>query len=177
MSELGADRLQQIQQELSSILERRLNELSSSIRVTERATRQIISTELEIQRHKQRQREFDLEHEELKLNLDETKTKLDSLRAQKEDLIVKQAELNAELVEEESEVARYKEAAEKSRVALQEMEEESKSLRNENAKLKIQVKTLNENIEGMKRLRDEQMLSVMNLTKDLHQVTTGNKEE
>ena len=173
MSTTGIDRLNEIQQEVAGILEEQLTELSNAIRESEKVTRQIISNEMELQRHKNRQVEFKKEFEALTTDLQESRKSLQELHQQKEFLIQEQAQLEAELLEEKREVERYQQKAEELRAELEIQEGNSKSLRNENAKLKLQVKALRDQIEGMKRLRDDHLLSIMQNTQELKNVSTG----
>ena len=53
------------------------------------------------------------------------------------------------------------------------LEEESKELRTENAKLQTKLKHLEENIEGMKLLKEEHMLSIMQNTEVLSKISSG----
>ncbi len=176
MSESEADRLQILQKEMGLILEARLGELSSAIRASEQVTRQIITTELEIQRHGQRKSELLLELDALHLKGQTSEDALENTKQKKEKLISSIAQLEAELEEVRSEVLRYQETAINLQANLEDMETESKQLRNENAKLKLQVKEYSANIEGMKALRDERMLSVMQLTETMSQIASGKDE-
>ena len=101
---------------------------------------------------------------------------LEEAKNLKSKLIAQNAQLEAELEEVRAEVGRYKETAIHLQANLDEMETESKQLRNENAKLKLQVKEYSANIEGMKALRDERMLSVMQLTEKMSQIASGKDE-
>ena len=56
---------------------------------------------------------------------------------------------------------------------LQVLEQESKDLRSENAKLQSKLKHLEDNIEGMKRLKEEHMLSIMHRTEQLQKISSG----
>ena len=173
MSATGIDRLQELQKEIAIILEEQLAELSNAIRDSEKLTRQIISNEMELQRHNTRQSEFKKEFEVLTTQLQDSRKVLQELYTQKEFLIQEQAQLDAELTEEKREVDRYQQKAEELRNELEIQEGNSKSLRNENAKLKLQVKALRDQIEGMKRLRDDHLLSIMQNTQELKNVSTG----
>jgi len=176
MSESDADRLQGIQKEMALILEARLGELSSAIRASEQVTRQIITTELEIQRHKRREGDLTTELEDLRLKNQKSEDAFEEAKQLKKKLISQNAELEAELEEVRSEVERYQETAIELQASIEDMETESKQLRSENAKLKLQVKEYSANIEGMKALRDERMLSVMQLTETMSQIASGKDE-
>ena len=173
MSQTGIQRLDEIQQEIASILETQLSELSASIKESEKLTRHIISNEMELQRHQKRQVEFKQEFELLTTQLQHSRKNLTEIQQQKEMLIQEHQQLEAELTEETREVERYRQTAEELRKELEEQEGNSKALRNENAKLKLQVKALKDQIEGMKRLRDDHLLSIMQNTQELQKVSTG----
>ena len=173
MSAESTDRLKEIQQELSSILEDRLAELHLIIQNSERVTRQIVSCEMEFHHHKSKQIEFDAELSQMQQKVEHARQSFEDVRTKKQLLRQEHAQIEAELLEEEKEVERYTEAAKELRQELLEKETQSKELRTENAKLKLQVKALKEQIEGMKKLRDEQMLSKMHSTEELHRITIG----
>ena len=106
-------------------------------------------------------------------NLEKSRQSLQEIQLKKENLRQEHAQIEAELIEEQTEVERYQNMAIQLREELVEKESISKELRTENAKLKLQVKALKEQIEGMKKLRDEQMLSKMHHTEELHRITIG----
>ena len=175
MSESDTNRLQSIQKEMALILEARLGELFRH-RASEQVTRQIITTEMDIQRHQQRESDLSTELERLRVNHQQSEDELEEAKQRKQKLISQNAELAAELEEVRAEVSRYQETAVQLQTDLEDMETESKQLRNENAKLKLQVKEYSANIEGMKALRDERMLSVMQLTETMSQIARGKDE-
>ena len=119
MSATGIDRLQELQQEIAIILEEQLAELSNAIRESEKLTRQIISNEMELQRHNKRQSEFKKEFEVLTTQLQDSRKALQEIHTQKEFLIQEQAQLDAELTEEKREVERYQQKAEELRNELE----------------------------------------------------------
>lgn len=83
------------------------------------------------------------------------------------------AQLTQELAFETENIARYTEVLAEQKETLERLEEESKDLRTENAKLQTKLKHLEENIEGMKRLKEEHMLSIMQNTETLSKISSG----
>ena len=83
------------------------------------------------------------------------------------------SQLEQELTLEVGNIERYKEAQQEMRQKLAALEEEAKELRTENAKLQTKLKNLEENIEGMKLLKEEHMLSIMRNTEVLSKISSG----
>ena len=83
------------------------------------------------------------------------------------------AQLKQELAFETENIKRYTEALAEQKSVLQGLEDEAKELRTENAKLQTKLKHLEENIEGMKRLKEEHMLSIMQNTETLSKISSG----
>ena len=161
-----------LQQELSSILEERLQALTEAIRTTEAMTREVISTDLQIQKEHDK-----LDH--LKVELSEYRAKL----LEKENAV----QIQQALLENQ----KTRETEFQSRLDIPGEHHEAKPVRclrygahprngaitakttRRNARNVAKIQTLQDNIEGMKRLQEQQMLSVMNFISELHHVATG----
>ena len=85
----------------------------------------------------------------------------------------RKTQLEQELALEVGNIERYRQAQEEMHEKLGLLEEESKELRTENAKLQTKLKHLEENIEGMKLLKEEHMLSIMQNTEVLSKISSG----
>jgi chromosome segregation ATPase len=83
------------------------------------------------------------------------------------------AQLAQELEFEVANIERYRDAQKETKEKLFVLEDEAKELRTENAKLQTKLKHLEENIEGMKRLKEEHMLSIMQNTEMLSKISSG----
>ena len=92
---------------------------------------------------------------------------------EKEEELHRTSQLEQELTLEVGNIERYKEAQQETHQKLAILEEEAKELRTENAKLQTKLKHLEENIEGMKLLKEEHMLSIMRNTEVLSKISSG----
>ncbi len=170
---MNKDRLQEIQVELSTILEERLTALQQSISGAEESTRRILTTELEIQRYEARSDEYKRAQVDLQIKVDAAKKESLKRRSDHDRLLQDKSNLESQTRALEEELDQVRKSTAQAQQQLTAMKSDASSLRDENTKLKLQVKSLSENIDGMRKLKDAQMLSVMNLTKELHQVATG----
>lgn len=92
---------------------------------------------------------------------------------EREEVLHQTSQLEQELTLEVGNIERYKQAQQEMHQKLAVLEEESKELRTENAKLQTKLKNLEENIEGMKLLKEEHMLSIMQNTEVLSKISSG----
>lgn len=171
MSETKDDRLQQIQTELTAILEERLGALHTVLRNTESTTRQIIAADVELERHNFNQTKLATELESIEQKVAQAREHLDTVQGKVAALTVEHEQLSADVEKREQEVRSLDAEAEKSRQQIASLEEEAGSLREENASLRTKVKTLQENIVRMQRLKDELMSSVTGLAQQLRQAS------
>ena len=167
------NKIQTLRDELASVLEEKLQALTALLSDFDQLGQQLLEVELETRKNESM---CSVLKEEL-----ESKTSKKSLFHEK--LIVQQKEnqslqdelglLNAELSLEQESIDRYKETASNLQERLVALEQESKDLRTENAKLQSKLKHLEDNIEGMKRLKEEHMLSIMHRTEQLQKISSG----
>lgn len=176
MSDDSGSRLAAIQGELASILESRLNELNQAVAGTEAATRRILAAELEIERH----RAGGARHEEqiaaLETELAETRVRAQEVREQHGEMLSARDKAREDLVRLEREVRDADSEVEKTRERVKGMENEAGTLRTENAALKTKLRTLEENISRMKRLKEELMHSISGLTQQMSGLAGGGNE-
>ena len=92
---------------------------------------------------------------------------------EREEELHQTSQLEQELTLEVGNIERYKEAQQEMHHKLAVLEEEAKELRTENAKLQTKLRNLEENIEGMKLLKEEHMLSIMRNTEVLSKISSG----
>jgi len=158
------DRLDQIQQELASILEERLGALSAALQQNEATTRRIVAAEMEMQRHSR-------DHARMASELTRLESEAAEFASRREEMETRHAGVLADRdakrteLERMEEVVRTADAANaKDRRRLAELEDEASALRQENADLKTKLRTIEENIARMKALRDEIMNSISGQT-------------
>jgi chromosome segregation ATPase len=94
-------------------------------------------------------------------------------REQRDAALHQKAQLAQELELEVANITRYRDAQKEAKERLSVLEGEAKTLRTENAKLQTKLKHLEENIEGMKLLKEEHMLSIMQNTEMLIKISSG----
>lgn len=176
MSDATAERLQALQGELTAILEERLTELNGALRDTESATRRIIGAEIEIERHRAAREDLDGQLSRIQAELDADREAADAVRARHAALTEERdagrqelAALQADVRDVEAEVAR-------TRAEVADLEDEAEQLRNENASLRTKLKTLEENITRMQRIKDELMSSISGLTAQMSNLAGGSPE-
>ena len=92
---------------------------------------------------------------------------------EREEVLHQTSQLEQELTLEVGNIERYNQAQQEMHQKLAVLEEESKELRTENAKLQTKLRNLEENIEGMKLLKEEHMLSIMQNTEVLSKISSG----
>ena len=164
MNDVTTDRLKEIQSELAAILEARLAALTESMRGTEGVTRRIVAAEIEIERHRSARTQLDAELSSLQADLSaltarsaEAQDGRRRLSAEREALAVQVEGVEREVREIDAETA-------KMRQKVGSLNEEADSLRAENSNLKMKLKTMEENITRMRRLKEELMSSISGLT-------------
>jgi chromosome segregation ATPase len=170
------DRLNQISSELASILEARVQELLTAMKAAEQATRQVVSTELEIQRYQQLQASLSVDMGELNRQVDVLRSRADEVRVQHSGLVGERDRLREQVDRFEREVREADAQIEDQRARMRKLEEESDALRNENNDLRGKIKTLEENVARMRKLREELMMSISGLSQQMAALNIGAKE-
>jgi chromosome segregation ATPase len=167
MSDATADRLQEIQGELASILEARLGELTHALRSTEGTTRRIIGAEIEIERHRSGRDALEAELRGLSAEVEAARASAEQVRANHAQLFDERDVLRAEVERLEREVREADAEAERTRQRVAALTDEAEMLRNENISLKTKMKTLEENITRLRRLKEELASSISGLTSQM----------
>ncbi|MFN7147630.1 MAG: hypothetical protein ACK4YP_27930 [Myxococcota bacterium] len=176
MASESTDRLNQISAELAGILESRIQELMAAMKAAEQATRQVVSTEMEIQRYRTLQEGLSAEMGELQQQIDALRARADEVRAQHGGLVSERDRLRDQVDRFEREVREADAQIEEQRVRLRGLEEESESLRRENTDLRGKTKTLEENVARMKKLKEELLMSISGLSQQMAALNIGAKE-
>ncbi len=158
------DRLDQIQQELAGLLEERLGALTVALHASETTTRRIVAAELEMQRAQR-------DAERMKGELSRLESEAAAYAEQREALANQHAEAlrtrdekRQALEQLQAEVQDADAENNRDRKKLAALEEEASALRQENADLKMKLRTIEENIARMKSLRQEIMNSISGQT-------------
>jgi chromosome segregation ATPase len=175
MSDEQSDRLREIQSELETILDQRLGELAKTLRATESTTRKIVGAEIDIERHNATRERLESEFDGLMTHLTSARDEADKVRKRHDGLISERDELAGELQRMETSVKDAALASARTRTQVEELEAEAETLRTENAALKTKLKTLEENISRMRRLKEELMSSISGLTAQMTGLAGGNK--
>ena len=173
MSDPTTERLQAIQSELAGILEERLSALNEAMRGTEALTRRIVSAELEIERHASRRESLEAEVGELEAAAKADLEGSAGMRARHAELVAERQAIASETERLEEEVTEAGRELERTRGRVTQLEAEAEALRSENANEKAKLKTLEENIARMRRLKEELMSSISGLTQQMTGLAGG----
>jgi chromosome segregation ATPase len=173
MADDTSKRLEAVQTELAEVLEERLGVLAEALAHSERTTRRIIASEVELERNTQSRHALTQEVGELEQQVrasrsscDEARRRHEQLAQERDSLQAKQAELDRGLEQNRAEVSAARERVEG-------LEEEATGLRSENTALRTKLKTLEENLTRMRQLKDELMSSISGLTQQMSGVAGG----
>jgi len=173
MSDPTTERLEAIQSELAGILEERLSALNQAMRGTETFTRRIVSAELEIERHAARRESLEAEVVELEAAAKADIEGTADIRSRHAELTAERQRIANETERLEEEVAEAGQQLGRTRGRVTQLEAEAETLRSENAALKAKLKTLEENIARMRRLKEELMSSISGLTQQMTGLAGG----
>lgn len=166
---MSDDRLELIQTELASILEERLGALDRVLQQTESCTRRIIAANIETERHQSHVQRLESERDAAEEAVMQIRSDADEVRNRHAGLIQERDRTRAEVHRLEREVRESDAEVERNRQRIATMGAEANTLREENNALRTKVKTLEENILRMKRLKEELMSSVTGLAQQLRQ--------
>ena len=166
MSTTSADRLNEISDELKSILDARLQELAKAMRGAEQVTRTIVSTEMEIGRYQQISADSGREMATLRREAEAARDEAERAGAHRAVLVgerdgAREAQATAERESRElaAQIADF-------RSRQTNFEREGEALRREAAELTTRVKTAEENVARLRRVRDEliQQMSALSMS-------------
>lgn len=157
MSTGTADRLNQISEELKSILETRLQELAGAMRGTEQATRQIVATEMEIARYNQITSDSRTELATLRKDAEDVRVRAEEAGAHRNSIIAERDASREALTLADREAREAGTQVGDLRARLRGLELEGESLRREAEEISARVKAAEENVARLRRLREELM--------------------
>ncbi len=155
MSNATAERLNQISEELKSILEARLQELAQAMRGTEQITRQIVSTEMEIARYSQITSDSAGELTALRKDAEDIRARAEDAGAHRNAVVAERDALRDSVSRVEREAREVATQVSDLRARHRSMELESESLRREAEEVAGRVKLAEENVARLRRLREE----------------------
>jgi len=172
----SSSRLTEISAELSTILEARIQELTRAMKGAEQTTRQIVATEMEIARHRQVQASMGPELQQLNHEVESLKLKVEELRGEHGRLSNSRDEARAEVSRSGQELKEVEAETEQLRIQARKIEEESEILRRENGDLRNKLRTLEENVVRMRKLKEELMASISGLSQQMSALSLGSKD-
>lgn len=176
MSRDSSDRLTELSSELATILEGRIQELMGAMKSAEQTTRKIVSTEMEIARYQQLQVSLAGEMTDIDRDVTALRGRSDEVRAQHAGLSEERERLREQVARQEREVREADAGIEDGRSRLRSLDDEAETLRRENNDLKGKIRTLEENVGRMRKLKEELMMSISGLSAQMSALNLGTKE-
>lgn len=169
MSSPSADRLDQISNELASILEARMKDLLAAMKGAEQTTRQIVSAEMEIARYQQVIESSGAEKAALEKETATLKGRAEEAKAAQAKAAAERDRLREELggVEANAQAARDQHRA---------LVEQSDALTKETTELRNKIRALEENLVRMRKMKEELLSGIGSLTQQMSQLGIGGKE-
>ena len=156
-------KIQDLQEELRTILEEKIQYLSQQVRDTEDITRQIITTELQLKNYAEKKQQLQKEYRDLQFILQKNQQELTDLEQSLQTANHKNnsvVDLKIKIQNEEKDIF--------------EQEKELQQLQQQSTTNQSKIVSLQEHITRMKEMVDTQMMSVMDLTNELRDITSGN---
>lgn len=163
----SSSRINEISAELASILEAHISELNRAMKGAEQSTRQIVSTEMEIARYKQLQASMGPELSQLQTELEGLQARQNEAKAQVLQLSQGRDEARADLGRLHQALKDTEHENDSLRANVRKLEEESEVLRRENADLGHKLRTLEENVLRMRKLKEELLASISGLSQQM----------
>ena len=166
-------------EEINTAIQSMINEYAKDVLLQLDSAQGLIEavshTKATIKKDEALKKSLDLELLQLRVIHRNLNSECQERRDEREKLGQEKNQLEQELSLEIENIDRYREAQASTQEQIAVLEEEAKILRTENAKLQTRLKHLQENIEGMKRLKEEHMLSIMQNTETLSKISSGSE--
>jgi chromosome segregation ATPase len=175
---MGADtdRLQTIQEELNDILQERIAVLQGAMSSAEETARQIVASELEAARVRQVRVDLDGRISGVQIDLDALTAQADEVRSSHGAVVTARDELRLELTRLRRETVEAEREVQAARIQTRKLEKESDSLRHENVELKLKLRTLEDNVGRMRKLREELLSSISSLSEQMSTLAATDQE-
>ncbi len=171
-----SDRLQSIQEELNLILQERIAELRGAMSSAEETARQIVAAELEASRIRQVRQDLDGRISGLKTDLDALRAQADEVRGAHGAAVGERDELRQEFSRLKEETEEAEREVQTTRIQTRKLEKENDSLRQENVELKLKLRTLEDNVARMKKLREELLSNISSLSQQMTSLAAQDRE-
>lgn len=170
------DRLDEIQQELATILEERITRLNASLQANEATSRRIVATELELQRAKATGEHLASEVTRLESETRDFVERREALESQHAQTLQARNEQKTALDELQGFIDDAGAENTSSRARLSQLEQQADALRKENADLKSELQSVEDNISQMTALRDEIMHKIRDRSEYVQRMAGGETE-
>jgi chromosome segregation ATPase len=165
------NRLTQINQELSQILEERLEFLTKTLSETQRFSQKIANTELEIQRNSAQHARLDIERQQLEKDVGALSERVDDAGKLRDEQQQLKYDKEKELQRLEWEIADLRKGNEEANGRIKSMETEQENLTKENEKLHSRISVLEEGVAKVQRLREEYLARIAGLDSEMKAAT------
>ena len=165
------DQLETIQKQLTAIVQDRLGALDAVLRTTENLTRRIIAAEIETGRHRDQHAQLTSELDTLTQEVEQSRELSNTVRTRHTALLDERNRLRGEIERLDRIVRDLDGQVTHDQQIQAARESEVKELQTENNSLRKKVKTLEDNIVRMQRLKEELMSSVTGLAQQLRQAS------
>lgn len=177
MSTSSNEVLQTAQETIQRILKEKVEDLHSLILVNKQNTQELMDLRVQQNHLEQIAEEQEGQLEQLRPNVQALKIEVTSLEKQKVDLVGQIHNYEKNKVDTLQHVESQQHTLVQHEDELKELNQTADDLNVEIQKRAREVQILQERIEGMQRLRDEHMLSIMNLTHELSNISSGARDD
>jgi len=165
------ERLTQINQELSQILEDRLEFLTKTLSETQRFSQKIANTELEIQRNTAQHARLDVERQQLEKDVTSLSDRVAEASKARDEYQQEKYDKEKELQRLEWEIADLRKSNEESSGKIKSLETEQDACTQENQKLSNRIGVLEEGVTKVQRLREEYLARIAGLDSEMKAAT------
>ncbi len=160
MSTNTTERLQAIEVELRSILQERITELMQVTRGAEEATRRIVSAEMEISQNRQLRENLESEIERVRGDVTALRGRVDEARSAHQSLFAERDQIRRSIESIERDAILARREIEVSRNRMARLRDERETLQQETLSFQNKLTTLEENVNRMRKLREEVLSSI-----------------
>ncbi len=167
------ERLTQINEELSSILEAKLEFLTRTLSDTQRLTQKIATTELEISRHTSQHGRLGEQVEGLTKELKELEDRVAAATKDRDDRQNDKYAKEKEIQRLDWEIADKRKAAKDDETKIANLEREQAGVEKENEGLAARITVLEEGVDRMKKVRQEYLDRIKGLDEEMANLKGG----
>ena len=169
----SSSQLSDLEEQVQRELLQKILELGKAIVRNEERAKRLLHTEMEMKHFKQEEERLELELE--KFLLEHQRGKRNLLQYQERNrLVMQRSQIYQEKIEAfEQELVQQKDLRHSLKEEIQSLEQDRLDLEKENERHQQQILFLQENIARLRQMKEENLLSVMNLTNTLTDVSSG----